>query len=113
MSSKPQQHPNAPSQQFSAKDLVQHCAAQMKSVRQKKKITQQALADQLMLPLETVQRNESGKSKFIRLDYVWDVAIALDVPIQSLLPPQDIDIESYLQQIESCVAAIRSLLESR
>ena len=101
------------SQKHPAGYLTKHCCRRMREERIKNHLTQQELADLVQVSLDTIKRYETGETKYLRLDFVCDVASVLHVPLQAFLPPQSDNIESRLQRLESKLAAIRDIIASK
>ena len=78
--------------------------------RKKNSITQEQLAEQVLVSVDTIKRIESGQGA--RLDVAYHIANVLRVPIQSLLPPQDCtkgDDKAY--KIRAVQDVMRELIE--
>ena len=58
----------------------------VKEERKKKGVTQEQLAEQIEVSVDTIKRVENGKG--VKLDVAFNIAAALRVPFESLLPPQ-------------------------
>ena len=58
----------------------------VKEERKKNSITQNQLAEYAGISVDTVKRIENGKG--VKLDVAYNIAAALGVPFESLLPPQ-------------------------
>lgn len=70
----------------------------LKKERRKQKITQESLAEAIDVSVETIKRVEKGES--IRLDIAYRAALALRVPLASLLPTQQRDKQTIQREIE-------------
>ena len=110
---RPTKGPVLESQKYPAGYLTEYCCQRMREERIKHHLTQQDLADLLQVSLDTIKRYESGETKYLRLDFVYDFAQALHLPLHFLLPPQADTIESRLQRLESMLAAIRDIIDGK
>lgn len=59
-------------------------------------MTQDELAEKAALSVDTIKRYESGHHCGVHLLFVYDIANALGISIQALLPPQDCSIQDSL-----------------
>lgn len=66
----------------------------VKEERNKKRITQAQLAEYINVSDDTIKRLERGNG--VKLDVAYHVATVLEIPIQSLLPPQNMQSEHKL-----------------
>ena len=59
----------------------------VKEERKKNSVTQEELAEYTGVSVDTVKRIENGKG--VKLDVAYNIAAALRVPLESLLPQQE------------------------
>ena len=59
----------------------------VKEERKKNNITQAQLAEYTGVSTDTIKRVENGQG--VKLDVAYNIAVALGVPLESLLPQQD------------------------
>ena len=84
----------------------------MKEERKKQGLNQEDLADLANVSMDTVKRYESG-SKGMRLDVAYDIACALNVPLQSMLPQSRSDVEQTLHDLESAIPSILERVKNK
>ena len=77
--------------------------------RKKDGITQEELADHTGVSVDTIKRIESGKS--VKLDVAYRIAVALRLPLQSLLPPQKMEKEELAERIKAAQDTLQFLFE--
>lgn len=82
---------------------------QVKEERKKNGVTQAELAAAAGVSADTIKRIESGKG--VRLDVAYQIAVALRVPIQSLLPPQEVSEDELIRCIEAAQETLQLLLD--
>lgn len=80
----------------------------VKKERNKKKITQEELAESVGVSDDTIKRIESGKG--VKLEVAFNIAEVLCIPIQSLLPQQDISKDELTQRIMEAQETLQLLL---
>lgn len=78
----------------------------MKEERNRQGLSQQALAERAQLSLKTIKRYESG-SKAMQLDVAYDIANALNIPFQYLLPFKERNVEQTLDEMEVIFSYLR------
>lgn len=84
----------------------------MKEERKKQGLKQEDLADLAKVSMDTIKRYESG-SKGMRLDVAYDIACALNVPLQSMLPQSRNDVERILRDLESALPYILEMVKNQ
>ena len=87
-------------------------ARRMKEERKKQGLKQEDLADLAKISTDTVKRYEGG-SKGMRLDMAYDIACALNVPLQSMLPQSRYDVERTLHDLESALPYILEMVKNQ
>ena len=82
----------------------------VKEERRKNCITQEQLAESIGVSIDTIKRIENGKGA--KLDVAYNIAAALRVPLESLLPQQKyLSNDSLTQGIHNIKQISESLLE--
>lgn len=84
----------------------------IKEERNKQGFTQQELADCAQVSLDTIKRYESG-CKGMRLDVAFDIANALDIPLQYLLPSKGNDAERILHEVKALIPDLLELVKNQ
>ena len=87
-------------------------ARRMKEERKKQGLKQEDLSDLAKVSMDTIKRYESG-SKGMRLDVAYDIACALNVPLQSMLPQSKNDVERILHDLESVLPHIIEMVKNQ
>ena len=87
-------------------------ARRMKEERKKQGLKQEDLADLANVSMDTIKRYESS-SKGMRLDVAYDIACALNVPLQSMLPQSRSDVERTLHDLESALPYILEMVKNQ
>ena len=78
----------------------------MKEERNKQGLNQEDLADLAHVSMDTVKRYESGSK-------AYDIACALNVPLQSMLPQSKNDVERILHDLESVLPHIIEMVKNQ
>jgi len=104
--------PNLTTTSSSSGSVIEAFARRMKEERNKQGLNQEDLADLAHVSMDTVKRYESG-SKGMRLDVAYDIACALNVPLQSMLPQSKNDVERILHDLESVLPHIIEMVKNQ
>lgn len=86
-------------------------ARRMKEERIKQGLTQQELADLAQVSLKTVKRYEKG-TKAMQLEVACDIADALDISIQYLLPLRKRDVKKILNEMKAMISSLCEQFEN-
>ena len=81
----------------------------VKEERKKNSITQEELAEYTGVSVDTVKRIENGKGA--KLDVAYNIAAALRVPLESLLPQQELLSEDEIVRRINAAKQTLELLE--
>lgn len=89
--------------------VVEIFGKRVKEERRKKKISQDELASYVGTSEDTIKRIESGNCA--KLDVAFNIAEFLGVPIQNLLPQQNLPQEELDEKFKTMKETLQSLLE--
>ena len=82
----------------------------VKEERKKNNMTQEQLAEYTGVSIDTIKRIENGQG--VKLDVAYNVAEALEVSLESLLPQQKcLSKDDLIQQIQAAQQTLQLLLE--
>lgn len=84
----------------------------LKQMRLEKGMTQEKLAEEAGVFVDTVKRYESGKYEGIRLDKAWCMANALGTSLQALLPKKSLPPKELLCEAETLIRTARDQYEN-
>ncbi len=104
--------PNLTTTSNSSVSVTEVFGRRMKEERKKQGLKQEDLADLANVSMDTIKRYESG-SKGMRLDVAYDIACALNVPLQSMLPQSRNDVERTLRDLESALPYILEMVKNQ
>jgi transcriptional regulator with XRE-family HTH domain len=82
---------------FDEKSFYVGVGQNVKDAREKRGFTQEELASQISLSRTSITNIEKGRQKFM-LHTLAEIAIALSVPADSLLPEIDVNLKSSLDE---------------
>jgi len=104
--------PNLTTTSSSSGSVTDVFARSMKEERKKQGLNREDHADLPNVSVDTIKRYESG-SKGMRLDVAYDIACALNVPLQSMLPQNRNNVERALQDLESVLPYILDMVKNQ
>ncbi len=80
----------------------------MKEERRSKGLSREMLAELANISFDTVKRYENGTIG-MRLDVAYDIACALDIPLQDLLPQRERDLSQVAKAAKSVYLYLEKL----
>lgn len=92
-------------------EIMTTFSKRVKEERKKKGISQERLAEDVGVSDDTIKRIESGKG--VKLDIAYNIAEVLHIPIESLLPRQDLLLseDEIIEKIRAAQDTLQLLLE--
>ena len=92
-------------------DILDVFKDRVKEERKKKGVTQEKLAEQIEVSVDTIKRVENGKG--VKLDVAFNIAAALGVPFELLLPTQkylsDDEVVGKIQTAKEIISFLENL----
>lgn len=84
-------------QQLTSGERLEDLGRNIKDERCRQGLSREQLAEKANTSIDTIKRFENGEGT--RLDMAFNIADALQVPLQSLLPQQEHTLEQILREI--------------
>lgn len=89
------------------KDILGVFGRRVKEERKRQNVTQEQLAEYAGVSDDTIKRIEKGEG--VKLDVAFNIALALHIPIQLLLPVQNKAVDDVILRLQESIQLLEKL----